>query len=483
MFGALSVPGSRILTPDRLRILLIVGAVLLGSLALGILVITGRERLAIAVGVATPMLALAVLNIRVAIAMMMVYLIFLGDVRRMLIPLVGWSGLDPLLLLGGALAILVCTYAVVSRAIQLDTPLSKWMAALMVVMILQMFNPSQGGLIVGVGGAMFLLIPLFWFWIGRTYGTEAFMNTILYKIVVPLSIPAAALGLYQVFYGYLPYQLTWYDVAGYAALGSRENPAPVSLFASGTEYGVYLSITIVVLWSLVMCKKQRVFLVLVAILFVAIFLTGSRGPVAKTLITCAALWAVMGQNAGTWVARGILALLIAGAGMFWSLSKVGSIEGSPVQGKIDRQVQGLMNPTDSEKSSVGLHLFMMVEGYERVVRNPIGLGLGSTTRAAQKFGSNAQSTEVDLGNMLVSTGLVGGFMYHAVVFLILLTAVRYWKRTRSPLAMAFMGILAVTFFGWLRGGGYAVDPIVWICAGALDRLQNQRIDDGAVDDA
>jgi hypothetical protein len=172
--------------------------------------------------------------------------------------------------------------------------------------------------------------------------------------------------------------------------------------------------------------------------------------------------------------RGLLALVIAGAGMYWSLNQVSTLEYTPVQGKIDRQVQGLMNPADSEKSSVGLHLRMMLHGYEHVAAHPLGFGLGSTTRAAQKFGSSSLSTETDLGNMLVSTGLLGGFVYHVVVFLIILSAIQYWRQSRSVLALAIMGILAVTFLGWLRGGGYAVDPLVWTCIGALDRLRNKR---------
>jgi hypothetical protein len=474
MHGA-SAATRRFLPPrDRWRTLGFGAAIVAGCCALIALVFLGETRLAIALSVGFPIIALATLNIRLALAAMVVYLILLGDLRRLLIPIVGWSGLDPLLLLGSGLAILVCAFAVASRKIQLDTPLAKAIAALMVIMALQVFNPKQGGLMVGIGGLMLIMIPLFWFWIGRTYGTETFMNTVIFRIVVPLSIPAALFGIYQAFYGYLPYQLMWYDIAGYSALGSRSNPAPVSFFTSGTEFGIFLSIATVGLWSLVLCRKHRPLILVMLLLFLAVFLTGSRGPVAKSLLACAVLWAMLGRNVPTWIFRGLLALLIAGAGMYWSLGKVSTLESSPVQGKIDRQVQGLMNPADSEKSSVGLHLMMWMKGYGYVLKNPVGLGLGATTQAAGKFGGKAYSTETDLGNMFVSTGIFGGVLYHVIVFLIILSAVRYWRRTRSPLAMTFIGILVVTALGWLRGGGYAVDPLVWICIGALDRLQNQN---------
>ena len=38
------------------------------------------------------------------------------------------------------------------------------------------------------------------------------------------------------------------------------------------------------------------------------------------------------------------------------------------------------------------------------------------------------------------------------------------------LALAILGILIATIFSWLRGGMYAISPIIWLCVGALDRF-------------
>ena len=117
---------------------------------------------------------------------------------------------------------------------------------------------------------------------------------------------------------------------------------------------------------------------------------------------------------------------------------------------------------------------MMIHGYKEGLQSPLGQGLGATTKAAAKFGGQGGSLEVDSSDVFRSTGLVCGVIYLIIIFLIIRGAVQYWTRTRGLLALALAGILAVTFFGWLRGGRYAVAPLIWICVGALDRARHQR---------
>lgn len=145
-------------------------------------------------------------------------------------------------MVGSAFALVVVAGALVNREIRFDTKLAKWTLALMAIMVLQIFNPKQGGLMVGLAGAMFLIVPICWFWVGRTYATPAFLRTLLYGLVLPMALVAAAYGTYQVFFGYLPHQQRWLEMNWYAGLGDPNNPAPISLFASNTEYGKFISI-------------------------------------------------------------------------------------------------------------------------------------------------------------------------------------------------------------------------------------------------
>ena len=427
----------------------VMSAVLLPLLFL--LAAGGKGREVIALAVAFPLIALAAVQIRAAIVVVIVYLVLLGDIRRLLIPLVGWAGLDPLLLLGTGLAIAICCYALAQGELKLDTRLAQWTVALMAVMVAQMFNPKQGGLVVGVAGVIFLMAPLFWFWVGRTYATERFMRVLLFRVLTPLGIAALIIGFIQVFYGYFPYQMLWYETTGYLGLGNVETGlAPISFFASGTEHGSFLITVGIALWAAFLLRSKTAILLVLPVLF-GVLLTGSRGPVVKLLGMSVVLWALMGQSKATWVPRFAFALLVCVVGFVWSLSSVGSLGlSSAAQSKFERQSQLLEEK--GEASTLNVHGTLLLNGYISALREPLGLGLGATSKAAAKFGGTGHGTETDFGDVMVATGFVGGMIYHVMIVLIALTAVRYWVRMRSLIALALIGILGVNFTLWLGGG-------------------------------
>jgi hypothetical protein len=450
----------------------------LGSVALVNLIVMETIRPAITIIVSLSLIGLAFLNIRLSIAATLVYLVFLGDLRRMLIPIAGWSGTDPLLLIGPVVAICLFGYAWASGALSLNTSLAKWTVVLMGIMVLQVFNPRQGGMIVGVTGVMFMLVPLLWYWIGRAYATPDYMRTLLYWVVIPLTVVVMLMGYYQIFYGYLPYQLEWFNIAGYNALGSPETGlAPISLFASSTEHNAFLTVGLAILWASVLQKRWNVALLL-PIMFMAVFLSGTRGPVVKFIVIAAVLWAVLGDSTRSWTVRGVFALLIAGLGFVWSLSQVGPGSGGPsygelsgVERKMARQSE-LLGSHNRQGGTLRVHSFMMLNGYIDAVRNPLGAGLGATTKAAHKFTGRSVTTEADMTDVARATGLFGGIAYHVMMFYIIVSAFQYWQRTRSTLALSLIGILGVSGLQWLAGGLYALCPLIWLCIGALDRFQN-----------
>jgi len=462
-------------------LLTLLGA-LVGASALSFLIVSEKYRFAIASTVTLLLIALSVVNIRMSIIAALVYLVFMGDLRRLLIPSVGWSGEDPLLLIGPVFALVVFAYAWSSQSIRIDTPMAAWMLALIVIMVLQMFNPRQGGLIVGVAGALFYIIPLLWYWIGRTYATPSFVDQLLFYVVVPLAALSAAFGLFQIFYGFLPYQMEWYEMGNASVIGAVGTEKPMSFFSSPTEHDNFVLSGLVVLIAALLHRRQYGLLLFIVPLTAAIFLGGSRGPVAKLIVTAAGLWAVLGTNKATWIIRGGLALVLAVGGLGWSLSSIDVHEANErVEFRLERQRKGLTGATNKNSSALN-HLRMMAHGFKQGVTTPLGYGLGATTRAGAKYGGLSGSTEADSSDVFRSTGLVGGVVYLVILFLVIRSAVQYWGRTRSLLALCLAGVLAVNFFLWLRGGQYAVSPLIWFLIGALDRFQNMPSADDAPPD-
>lgn len=448
-----------------------------GTVVLIFLAIEGQVRLAFTLVFLVVFLGLACVNVYWSILATFGYLTFLGDLRRWIMPFEDWSGADPLLVVGALVAIVLWVVAITSDRVKFDTALSKWMLLLMAIMALQVFNPIQGGLMVGVIGAVFLLVPLLWYWVGKSYGSEKFLNTLFFRLIVPLACIAALFGFYQVIYGYPEYQLEWYRVGGYTALGpGEEYLRPLSVFPNITEYVNYLGVAIIALLALVLRRKAILGpLLLIAFLFAAMFASGTRGPVLFIILTAAVMWTLLGRTKAVWAPRLAIAILVGVVGLTWGLEQVAQGDGD---GRADFNIQRQADlfPEGGDGGTISNHLSLMRSGAVLTMEQPLGRGTGYITRGASQFGDGGFSTEKDFTDMFLALGISGGLVYLIVLGYTTLLAVRYWFRTRNTVGLIILGILVFSVFGWLTPGRYVMTPLIWFCVGALDRIANAESD-------
>ena len=442
------------------------------ALAIGV----GEARLAVSGVALFLLLAMSMVDIRLSILGLFTLLALLGDVRRLLIPLVGWSGADPILMVAPVFTVLLLGYAIIAKQISLRSTLSRLILGFSAILVLQIFNPNQGTLAVGVVGALLVLVPTFWFWIGQAFGSERFLKTFFFSMVIPLSVVALTMGFVQLTYGYLPYQLEWYRVAGYTALGDTESTLrPISIFPNITEYLLFVSIAVVALFAALLhrsssTKLKQLALFLVPIGIAGLLLSGSRGPLVMTITVMVLMWAVKGRSVATWGPRLAIAGLLAVMGFMWSLDQVSTLGGSErVQANLARQEQLI-----ETGGTANIHANLAWVGiYHGLVKEPFGMGIGSITLAVDKFGGTGFNSEKDLTNMFIATGAFGGIMYLIVVGTVAFTAVRYWVQSRSLMALIILGVLAATGLAWLVPGHYVITPLVWFVIGVLDRLHSR----------
>jgi hypothetical protein len=446
----------------------------LGTALLIFLATEGRVRLAFTLIVLSILLGLARINVHVAILGCFAFLTVLGDFRRWLLPFEDWSSADPLLLVGPLVAIVLWVVAITSDRIKLDTPLSKWMLLLMSFLAAHIFNPLQGGLMVGVAGAVFMLVPLLWYWVGKSFGSEAFMEVFFFKLVAPLACIAALFGLYQIFYGYPEYQLAWWRprAAELSFLGSREDMLrPLAFFPNIAEYTHYLGVAVLAMVALLLRKRSvPIALLVLALVFTALFLSGTRGPVVKVIFASAVLWTILGRSRAVWVPRLAIALVVGLFGLTYGLSQVAQMEGEG-RAHFNAQRQANLMPTDGGGGTISIHLNLIRIGFVRTAQQPLGRGTGYTTMAAGRFGEGGFSTEKDFTDMFISLGVPGGIVYLIILFYAAWLATKYWTRSRSTVALIIIGLLILMAMGWLRAGAYVMTPMVWFCVGAMDRMQ------------
>ena len=409
-----------------------------------------------------------------AIAATLLFLSVLGDYRRYAGYLEGYPKNDALLLVAPAVAAILIVQTLLESRRSPRTPLTWLIFALMALMSVEMFNPEQGDLQVGVAGALFYVAPLMWFWVGRAYATPQLARTFT-LLLVAVGCAAMALGLYQVRYGLLPFEQQWVEQIGYSALYLADDVIrAIGFFNSSAEYQRYLILATAALAALWFARRSRLAL-MIPLFLLAIFLSAARGPVVMVLLSVSIVWSLSARRLSMWLPR-LLVAAVAGVALLVGLLTVlqNSSAGDRIAPVVERQVSGLLDPTNAEKSTATGHLAMLEEGLLTGITSPAGLGLGATTEAAQKYGSRTLNAEVDIANVMISVGVLGGLLYVSIVAVVLWRSVGWWRRTRSAEALVAVGILFGTLGGWLIGGEYSVAALIWFQIGLMDRLSGPQ---------
>ncbi len=449
-----------------------VRALLLALLVVGLayMIAIGRIRLVMFAFLASAVLSLSVASPRRGVIALLLCSCFLGELRRIIDMTGDWTSTDPLLLIVPAFSSLLGIGAILRERI--DTPISRMALALMAMMVLEIFNPLQGGLSVGLGGAFFYLPPLMFFWLGRRYATPAFIDAMLYRLVLPVAVFAALVGCAQVFIGFSPWEQAWIDHVSttYAALNVGGIIRPFAFFTSSAEYSEFMGIAVALAACGVWTGHRRAAIWLV-LLVPALFLASGRESLLKGFLAVLVIWAVKrGASRGTYLRLAIGAAVMFGV-MSWVLPKIMHDSGggtSKADLLLAHQDGGLLNPTDAKQSTLAVHLYFLKSGILSGFTAPAGHGLGASTIAAKKFGGGETSTEVDFGDMFVDLGFVGGFIFLALTYQVFKALMKNWARLGDPATLQTFAVMLATILGWLISGEYAIAPIAWFVMGSID---------------
>ena len=468
----LYLPSIRFKPDAVLRMLaLVVATVLLLHL-----MVRGEIDLLITLAITSSLLLIALVDRAMAALLTFVYLILMGDVRRLVSFISAPTSFDLLLLVGPLLASILALPLLLH--VRLREKLSMAMMVLIVVMTLELVNPSQGGLAIGLSGALFYLAPMFWFWVGRRYGSPRIVDNLIYRVLLPLSIFAALLGLVQSTIGFLPWEQAWIDrsASTYLSLHLGNSIRSFGFSVSSAEYTTLLTIGAAAAVAASFAGDRR-WLWALPVLLVSVILASTRGPVLKLTVAIACIW-VLRHGRRPSFTKIVRFFVLAGIGIaclgFIASKALPGEAGneqahSAVQDALAHQAGGFAHPLDERYSTAGLHGSMVMTALWDGVTHPIGRGLGATTLAVSKFGnSNAlASSEVDLSDMFVCLGLIGGLTYTFAVFAALQQSLQYLLQVPRHTSLAVIGILICTLGSWLISGQYSTASILFFVIGGL----------------
>ncbi len=434
--------------------------------------------------VCTALIILTVGNKSIAICVTLAYLFLLGDIRRIIGTFIGFPKLDPLLLVGPVIT-LIFAIPLLMR-LRLKDGVSKVMFALLVVMLLQVVNPRQGPIIVGISGAMFYVIPILWFWIGRRYGTEKVLFAVIYRVVIPLAVTAGILGLCQTYVGFLPWEAVWIAAVKDHYHALNLGGGYIRAFGFSVNSVEYAGLELVGATSVLAAffSGRRFYAFFFPILAAALFLASSRTSIVKLIFSVAVAWALSSKGGKGWAVRLPAAIAVLFGILAFSLSRVSSSSpatpGTAAGFSAEHQVQGLAHPLDSKKSTAGLHVTYFLGGFKQGFTSPVGFGLGAITLGGGKFGDSgsgdddsAVPSEIDISDSFVSLGLIGGLLYVSAIFLIIRRAISFGQSAPKSLGLPAIAILASMGGAWIALGQYGMGPLLWFIIGCLVRDTDQ----------
>lgn len=425
----------------------------------------------IAAAILSIMVIIAISKPKIAILIMIAFLIVLGDLRRIIGYYVGPSDYDPLLLVAPLFVIILLIIPNKDFHFK-QTKISKLVLALLIVMTLQIFNPIQGGIKIGFAGALFTIIPLCWFWIGNKYGDLELLRKLLFKVIIPLAIAAGFLGFLQIFYGFTVFEQNWIDLVNFDSLHIGSTMRPFSFFASPQEYASFLLIGLTA--TILSYKKNPVLFSIVSIfLFAGLFLASARGAIVMLVLALVSAIAISrAKNIRLFIPRFVFALILALLISQPVLTALNKLEPPAIVADLyNHQLMGLSKPLDQESSTVIGHINIVTDGLVTALKNPLGMGLGKSGNT-QKFGSEVINLENDL-SLFITTGIIGGVIYLIIVYLVIINSMICWQKSKREEIFLFTIILITALLNWF-GGLYSISAIIWLAIGIINRYDNKN---------
>ena len=168
---------------------------------------------------------------------------FRGLMRRAQYLFVDYASQDPIHLLTPIVTVFAFALLVRSRRLEIfhSTPLAGAVSCLGLIYLIEIFNPLQGGLFVGLAGALFMFVPLLWFYFGQSVNEE-FISKIL-KLTVLLGFITSLYGVYQLVYGYPGFEQYWLSNTDfYDSINVGHVRRALATFSSAEEWGRYAEV-------------------------------------------------------------------------------------------------------------------------------------------------------------------------------------------------------------------------------------------------
>jgi hypothetical protein len=439
------------------------------------------------------LLALSLLvSLEAGLIAMMLFEPMRGFLRRAQYLFLPYSQNDPIHIITPIVTLLAFAMLLHRRKLGIlrATPLAGLVSILGLIYFLQIFNPLQGGLSVGFSGALFMLVPVAWFYFGQTIKTS-FMET-AFEVIVVLGIITSLYGVYQLAFGFPSYEQYWIDnTEFYNSISVGNVKRALATYSSAEEWGRYIEIAALIAFGFAAGRadllRRAGWFLAGATLTVMLVLTGQRTAVFGLILGCVVLLLL---GARTWRAVvGRVLLVLAPALLVAVLVKAPTNDDLWSHSEDDRAgailshtARGTLRPTEEGSLQERFTNWTWL-ATEVVPYRPLGVGLGATSLGAWRWSAEVDLPPID--SYFISTVVTCGLPTALLFMWILIKASRMsWRAFRNAepgsaeprvwrIAATLMPVLILNSLFGNTFTLYSVAPIGWLLIGwiSAERLR------------
>ncbi len=418
---------------------------------------------------------------------MIIFEPFRGVLRRVQYLIVGYSENEPIHLITPIVTCFAILLVLSKEKLRMfnATPLSGVFTVLVFICILQIFNPLQGGLHIGLVGALFYLIPMAWFYFGQTAKPELFPKIL--KLVVLLGIITSLYGVYQMTVGYPAFELYWLNnTDAYESINVYNVKRALATYSNAEEWGRYVLLGSLAAFGFASMKSEgnkRLFWFIGGVTLCGMLaLTGQRSSIFGLFLGLAILFVTGAKTAANGFAR--IVLLSLPFMLFYTFSHTLSQdeiydldESRGVSIMVSHTAKGTIDPTSEGSLDARFKTWNQVVT-ETLPGNPLGSGLGAKTIAA---GRDRPETRGAVDNYFLTLALSAGVPALILLLWILLKSFGYciklWGESESDsddfvlarIAMALLSSFILNNFFGTSFVIYSVAPLGWYLLGWINQ--------------
>ena len=445
---------------------------------------------ALAWSLALPLL----ISLEAGLFAMMLFEPLRGFLRRAQYLFLPYSQTDPIHIVTPLITLMAFAMLLQRRKLRIfrETPLAGLVSILGLIYFLEIFNPLQGGLSVGLSGALFMLVPVVWFYFGQAI-KPAFLET-AFRLMVVLGVLTSLYGLYQLAFGFPSFEQYWIDnTEFYNSISVGNVKRALATYSSAEEWGRYIELGALIALGFGACAngylRRAGWFACGAALTLMLLLTGQRTAIFGLILGVVILLLL---GAKTWrVATGRLLLAVSPVVLIAVFVTAPTNDDMLSHGADDTMgtvlshtARGTLRPAqeDSLQERIKNWTFLATE---LIPYRPLGIGLGGTSVGAWRFNTELDLPPIDsyFISTIITCGLPAALLFMWILLRATRISLRAFRQAEAGSAEARVWRIAATLMPVLMLNSffgntftlYSVAPVGWMLIGWISAGEMRKL--------